>query len=49
MVIRSLGLRELLQQIVVQILLLEQLAKGLLRIRTIRVGAVHVGGHTNGA
>ena len=44
-VIRSLGLRELLQQILVQILLLEQLAKGLQRIRTIRDGSVNVTGH----
>ena len=45
LVIRRLGLRKLLQHLVVQILLLEQLAKGLQRIRTIRVGSVNVNGH----
>ena len=43
--IRRLGLRELLQHLVVQILLLEQLAKRLHRIRTIRVGSENVSGH----
>ena len=44
LVIRRLGSRKLVQHSLVQILLLEQLAKGIQRIRTIRVGAVNVSG-----